>query len=262
MKYLKTNAMDLKNHFELSRFRLLLRMELTRSRKGILMTLLITLGVLFIMGLLLGPLMDPAMVVFDQSPGFAFTLLTGGFILSSLAYRDLGNSLRIYNYLTLPVSALEKLLSMWLLTSAGWILFYTIVYSLYALLANAVGQLVYDHLTFLSFNPLGPFALKTMAYYFVLQGIFLAGAAHFRGYAFPKTLLALVIMGAAAGIIMYLVMRGLFDFDMSSDPDLFAGMLSEQVWNIVKLMFWCLLAPLCWVITYLGLKEQEVKHGI
>jgi hypothetical protein len=57
---------------------------------------------------------------------------------------------------------------------------------------------------------------------------------------------------------MYFILKGLFDFDIGSDPDPFAGMASGQIWNILQWMFWWLLAPLSWVITYLGLKEQEV----
>lgn len=250
--------MNLKNYFEISRFWLLLKMELSRSRKGLLMTLAIIFGSLFILGLLLGPIIDPGMVVFEHSPAYAFTLLIGGFILSSLAYRDLGNPLRRYNYLTLPVSTFEKFLSMWLLTSVGWILLYTMIFTIYTLIANAIGPLLYGHLTFESFEPLGPFASRTMRYYFVLQGIFLAGAAHFRGYPFPKTLLTLVLFGAVSGTIMYFIMKGMFDFDMGPDPDPFAGMPTGQLWMVLQWLFWWLLAPLCWVVAYLGLKEQEV----
>jgi hypothetical protein len=247
-----------KHHFELSRFWLLVKLEFSRSRRGLVMTLLIILGILFILGLLLAPVMDPTMVVYEYASGYAFTLLTAGFILSSLAYRDLGNPLRRSTYLTLPASTLEKFLSMWLLTSAGWIVFYTCIYTLYSLLATALGQIIYPHLTFVPFQPLGSFALSIMAYYFVLQGIFLAGAAHFRGYPFPKTLLTLVIIGAIGGIIMYLIMKGYFDFDMGDERNPFAGMPSGRMWTVLKWLFWVGLAPVCWVLTYLGLKEQEV----
>lgn len=123
--------MNLKNHFELSRFWLLLKMEMARSRKGILMALVITFGFLFFAGLLLTPVLEPGMAVFEHGSGYTFTLLIVGFIFSSLAYRDSGNTLRRSNYLTLPVSAFEKFLSMWLLTSVGWILVYTIIFTVY-----------------------------------------------------------------------------------------------------------------------------------
>ncbi len=250
--------MNGKNYFEMSRFWQLLKMEFSRNRKGVLMTLVIIFGFLFILGLLLGPILDPDMIVFEHSSGYAFTMLIGGFILSSMAYRDLGNPLRRYNYLTLPASTLEKFISMWMLTSVAWILLYTLTYTIYTLIANAIGPLLYDHLTFVPFEPLGPSAARTMRYYFVLQGIFLAGAAHFRGYPFPKTLLTLVLFGAACGTMMYFVMKGMFDYDMGAESDPFAGLPSGQLWDLLQWLFWWLLAPLCWVITFLGLKEQEV----
>ena len=250
--------MNLKNHFNISRFWLLLKMEITRSRKGVLMTLIITFGFLFFVGLLLAPVIDPGMVLYEHSTPYAFTLLAGGFILSSLAFRDLGNNLRRYNYLTLPVSAFEKFLSMWLLSSFGWILLYTLIYTIYTVFANTIGQLLFHDIAFETFNPFGPFAFKFMRFYFVLHGIFLAGAAHFKGYPFPKTLLTLIIFGAFCGLITYIIMRGMFDFECTSESNPLIGMRVYSIWLVVKWLFWLLLAPLCWVITYLGLKEQEV----
>ena len=222
------------------------------------MTLIITFGFLFFVGLLLAPVIDPGMVLYEHSTPYAFTLLAGGFILSSLAFRDLGNNLRRYNYLTLPVSAFEKFLSMWLLSSFGWILLYTLIYTIYTVFANTIGQLLFHDIAFETFNPFGPFAFKFMRFYFVLHGIFLAGAAHFKGYPFPKTLLTLIIFGAFCGLITYIIMRGMFDFECTSESNPLIGMRVYNIWLVVKWLFWWLLAPLCWVITYLGLKEQEV----
>jgi hypothetical protein len=250
--------MKLNNYFNFSRFWLLLKMEWSRSRKGLLMTLGIIFGSMFIMGLLLTPLFEPDMKEFEYGGGFTFTLLIGGFILSSMAYRDLGNPLRRHNFLTLPVSTFERFLSMWLLTSPGWIILYTLIYSIYAPFATAIGQLLYDHLHFVPFSPLAPKTISAILYYFVLQGIFLAGAAHFRGYPLPKTMLVLIILGAIGGLIMYFIMHDYFEFDLGEDPNPFAGMPSDTLFTVMKLLFWWVLAPLSWVIAYLGLKEQEV----
>lgn len=250
--------MHLKNYFEVKRFWLLLKMEMTRSRKGVIMTLGIAFGFLFFLGLLLSPVFEPAMMVFEHSSGYAFTMLIAGFILSSMAFRDLGNPLKRQNYLTLPVSAFEKFLSMWLLTSLGWIGIYTVFFTVYTWFASFIGEIVYNHLTFEKFQPLGMFSVNTMKYYFVLQGIFLAGAAQFRGFAFPKTVLTLVIFGAICAGIIYLLMKGYFQYDWEAEPDPFTDMPVHQVWKIMRWMFWWLLAPLSWVITYIGLKEQEV----
>ena len=251
--------MNLKKYFELSRFWLLLKMEMSRSRKGLLMTLIIIFGFLFIAGLLLSPILDPNLTIYEYTQGYAFMLLTGGFILSSQAYRDLGNPLRKYNYLTLPVSAFEKFLSMWLLTSVGWILLFTLTYSVYSLIATSIGHLIYDHLTFVPFDPLSPTVIKSAKLYFVLQGIFLAGAAQFRGYSLPKTLLTLILFTAVCSVIVYLIMKDMFNIEWPSGScTVIYEMPVGQIFTIIKWMFWWLLAPLCWLVTYMGLKEQEV----
>jgi len=36
------------------------------------------------------------------------------------------------------------------------------------------------------------------------------------------------------------------------------GTAVYQLWQVIIWLFWWVLPPLCWVITYLGLKEQEV----
>lgn len=250
--------MRMKHYFDISRFWLLLKMETTRSRKGVLMTLIIILGISFFLGLLLTPVLEPGLIYYSHSSGYGFMMLIAGFILSGMAFRDMGNPLKRANYFMLPVSMFERFLVMWLLTSIGWVVLFTMVYSLYTLFANVAGQLIYSHLTYETFHPLSPFAVTIMKYYIVLQGIFLAGAAHFRGYAFPKTLLTLVLFAAVCGGMVYLILRSNFHFDWETDPDAFTGMAIDHVWSVLEWMFWWLLAPLSWLITYLGLKEQEV----
>lgn len=223
------------------------------------MTLVISFGLMFIMGLLLMPVFEPSLEVFEHTDGFAFGLLIGGFILSGLAYTDLSNSLRRYSYLTLPVSNLERFLCMWLLTSLGWIVLYTIIFSFYTVFANALGHALFSHITFVAFQPLGEHALNTMKYYFVLHGIFLVGAAHFKGYVFPKTLFTLILFAMFCGLIAYFFMADLMqgDADCLSDSDDFENMSIYKYWLVLKWIFWWLLAPICWLATYMGLKEKE-----
>jgi hypothetical protein len=260
MKFLKANTMKMTNYFNFSRLGLLLKMELFRSRKGIVMTFVITFGLLFFAGLLLTSIFDGNKLVHEHNGGFAFSLILGGFIMSSLAYNDLTNTLKQYHYLTLPASVFEKFMSMWLLTSVGWIAIFTIIYTAYTWFANATGQLLFSHITFLTFDPFGEASVNAMKYYFVLQGLFLAGAVHFKGYVLPKTLFTLVALGLVCSAIAYFMLNDLFYFDDESifTPDLLKDMQVYQIWLVMRWLFWWTLAPLCWVIAYLGLKEREV----
>jgi hypothetical protein len=251
--------MNLTYYFNMSRFWQLMKMEWCRSKKGILITFVITFGLLFT-GFILESVFGYNKVFNSHPSGYTFALLTGGFILSSLAFNDLSHSLKKYNYLMLPASTLEKFFSMWLLTCACWIIAFTLIFILYSIGVNALGHLFFSEKTYLAFDPFGKIPVEAIKYYLVLQGIFLAGAVHFKGYVLPKTILALLLFGMACGIIFYFTLSDLFQSGAESIAEYGAmkGTPLYQVWLVVKWMFWWLLAPLCWVITYLGLKEQEV----
>ena len=260
MKSSTANTMRLKNFFYLPRFWLLLKMELYRSRKAVLMTIVIALGLHFFIDLLLSPVLSPNRVIYEHSQNYSFSLILGGLILSSLAFNDLSNTLRRYHYLTLPASNLEKFTSMWLLTTVGWIIGFTIIYTLYTMVANIIGALLFSYMDFRAYDPLNRFSINAVQYYFVLQGVFLVGATHFKGYVFPKTLFTLILFAAVCGFIGYFIMSDLFHTDSEGDSSMefLDGTIVQQMWLVLQWMFWWILAPLCWVITYLGLKDKEV----
>jgi hypothetical protein len=258
-KYSKASTMNLSNYFEPSRFWLLLKMELFRSRKGFLLTFGVTFGLLFT-GFVLENIFGTAKVYDSHRTSYAFFLLIGGFILSSLAFNDLSNPLRRSNYLTLPASTYEKFISMWLLTCICWIILFTLTFIIYALIANSAGHLFFRRMTFLSFEPLARIPIQTIRYYIIFQTVFLVGAVHFRGYVFPKTIFALMLFAMACGITFYVIMADI----IHSDVECPAGFnpLQEgpmvQIWLGIKWWVWWVLAPLGWIITYIGLKDLEV----
>ena len=251
--------MKLADHFNISRFLLLLKMELYRSRKGILITIVVTFDLL-----ILGFFMDSAFgyqKISNSHPvAYTVALLAGGFILSSLAFHDLGSTLKRHNYLMLPASALEKFLSMWILTCVCWIVAFTLLFAIYATGVNSLGRLFFSDKTYVAFDLFGKIPLTAIKYYVVTQGIFLAGAVHFRGYVLPKTLLSVLLLGMICGIIFYFTMSDLFrtHVEFIDQYSKMTGTPLYNLWVILKWLFWWVLAPLCWVITFTGLKEQEV----
>jgi len=260
-RFLNRKAMEVKSIFVASRFGLLLKVELFRSKKAIGMMLVITLGMLILFGLLLDIIVSNIRLVYDHHENYAASMMIGGFILSSLAFMDLSSSLKRSNYLTLPASTLEKFLSMWLLTSVGWVVLYTLTFWLYTLLVNPIAALLFGSITFQPFEPFGEFSITVIQYYFVLQGIFLVAAAHFKGYVFAKTVFVLVLFTLIIGIISYFVMRDSFLVDhecTAGHCEILVAIEAHTGWQIVKWLFWWTVAPLCWIITYLGLKEKEV----
>ena len=142
---------------------------------------------------------------------------------------------------------------MWLLTSVGWIAVFTITYTIYTLIANAIGPVLFSHMTFLAFDPLGNFSMNTIKSYFVLQGIFLVGAAYFKGYVFPKTLFTLILFLTVGGILAYFIMGDEFyNHDCGiGECAVLNEMISHKVSVFIQWIFWWVLAPVCWVNTYL-----------
>jgi hypothetical protein len=137
---------------------------------------------------------------------------------------------------------------------------FTLVFIVYTVTANALGHLLFNNITYLAFEPLGKIPLKAVGFYMVLQGIFLVGAVHFRGYVFPKTIFTLLLFGMVCGIIFYLIMANMFHSDITCTPECnpMKDKTLYQIWMVVQWLFRWVMAPLCWVITYIGLKEQEV----
>ncbi|MGL1885423.1 MAG: hypothetical protein OCD76_02815 [Reichenbachiella sp.] len=253
--------MNLKNHFNIKRFWLLLKLEYYRSKKGLTMTLGITFGMLFFIGFLLTMAVEPSVIFYEHNQNYAFTLLIGGFVLSSLAFSDLGNGLKRSNYLMLPASTFERFLSMWLLTSFGWVIAYSIEFYFYTLIANNIGHFIFPYVEFQSFDPFGSFPTTIIHYYLVLQGIFLIGAVHFRGYVLPKTLMTLILAAFSCGLIAYFMIHNIMNEDSEeclTQTEIFEGSPVDYFWKWTVAAFWWLLAPITWIITYFGLKEQEV----
>lgn len=249
----------MKTHFDIARFGQLLKVELYRSKQGMVITFAITLGLL-LLNLWIEPLISTSPVFEAHPENYAIALLSAGFALSSLAFRDLGNSLKQYHYLALPASTLEKLLAMWLLTGLGWVLSFSAVYYLYTLVANPLGQLFFAKVTFQDYQPFNSFSVHAIYYYLVLQGVFLAGAAHFRTYVFIKTLLVVVLFAGVCIGVGYLMLLGLSNAESAclTDFESKPGTTLYGLWQGAKWVFWWLLPPLCGVITFFGLKEKEV----
>ncbi len=261
MKYSTKLPGQMDKHFEPLRFWKLLKLEAYRRRKAVGMIFIVAFGMMFTLDLLLSGALEQHKLVHDFNDSYAFVLLIGGFVLSSLAFNDLGSPIKQFRYLMLPVSVFERWVCQWLLTSFGWIILFTLLFTMYTWLATAIGQLVFRSMVFETFHPFGYNAFFIMINYFVLQGIFMVGATQFRGYVFPKVLLFMLVLSAIGGGLAYLIMQDVLHADHECngfDCEVLNEMDAQGGWKIATWLYWYLLAPLLWVITYVGLKEQQV----
>lgn len=250
--------METKHHFNLSRFWLLLKLEFHRSKRNVGITHLITFGLLFL-GLFVENIFGDGYDERSHVGNYCMALVLGGFVVSSMAFQDLAHGMRRNSYLTLPASILEKFLSMWVLTCVLWLATLIVCYVPYTLLVAQLSDTIFGGRLQLLLHPFSDELLKSIRGYFILQGIFLIGAIQFRGYAFAKTSLVVLLFMAVCGIIFYWIMKDMIPFDEAcvSRVVTFESTMLYKLWIVLGWLYCWVFAPMCWWVAYLSLKEQE-----
>jgi magnesium-transporting ATPase (P-type) len=256
--------------FSIRRLGLLLRRDFSTGYKSVLIAMaavggfVILVSVLSTLGRELGPI-HPQMYV----P----LLFLGGYIVTSLTFKELHLNGQGVFYLTLPGSSLEKYLSKLLVTSAGYAFGSLFFYTAVASAVEGINRLIFGY-GHPFFNPFSRTMLLIVAAYLVTHAVFLVGSIYFRKLAFIKTNLYLWLFGIVVVILVAVLGWIIFrDFATGSRIDLepYFQRLGEsgqmqavlkpiamKFWQIAKVLFWGLLAPGCWVISYLRLRETEV----
>lgn len=125
------------------------------------------------------------------------TYFVGGVISTSLAFTEINKPETGYQFMTLPASSFEKFLASWFFTS--------IVYSLLAFIAAVFGSWLVSSVGVFGFTVQGSVVSLSDLWevfkpYFVVNTIFLAGAAAFKRNAFFKTLLSILVLFAILGM--------------------------------------------------------------
>jgi len=200
-------------------------------------------------------------------------LFVGGFIVTSLTFKELHLNGQSIFYLTLPGSALEKFLSKLLVTSLGYAIGSLVFYTAVSSAAEGINRLIFGYGRAF-FNPFDRDVLMAAAVYLVTQSVFLVGSVYFRRLAFVKTALYLVLFGIAAAIITGLAAWFIFkdyavgrtiqfepylnELGASGDMERVLRPLAEHFALVARLFFWIALAPVGWVISYFRLRETEV----
>lgn len=203
-------------------------------------------------------------------------LYIGGFIFSSRAFREMYNAQKSYTYVTLPASTQEKFVERWFLTSVGYVMGAFAAYSVIALISEGINRALFGYSHAL-LNPAGRTFLLGAAVFLVLQGIFFAGAVYFRKNPLIKTILMITLAAIALLVIAIIAIRlispGFFEFTQrtgggfNSLRELAAWLglteeglhlLGRTIWIVIRLVFWAVLAPCCWVLSYLKFRKIEV----
>ncbi len=256
--------------FSIRRLGMLLRRDFSAGYKSVFIAMaavggfVILVSVVSAFGRELGPIHEQM---------FYPLLFLGGYIVTSLTFKELHLNGQSVFYLTLPGSSLEKYLSKLLVTSAGYafgsLLFYTAVSSA----AEGINRLIFGY-GHPFFNPFERVTLIVVAVYLVTQAVFLVGSVYFRKLAFIKTNLYIwlfgIVLAILVGVIGWFIFR---DYAVGRHIDLepyfqrlgesgemhaVLAPMAEKFGRVAKVLFWGAMAPVCWLISYLRLRETEV----
>ena len=200
---------------------------------------------------------------------FPLMLFSTGLILTGQAFRELRDPQSAMAWMLLPAGTFEKWVSRLFLTGLGYAVAFTIAWCLITALAEIINRSLFSF-AIPWFSPFQPRVILSIGLYTVLQSLFFVGAVYFRRLAFIKTILFLMLLGLALfvfGLVGFKAVLGGDFVALAAKGAIHPGRDWALLWNddvrttllwIWRIAFWGLLAPCCWVISYLRLKEFEV----
>ncbi len=269
----------------------LLQKQFYEDRKGLIIYAAVIFGILLLPSLarasansIPNSMIDPA-----YKNLFRNFLFLGGFIMTSLSFSETMHSkVKQHTWLMLPVHAHEKLIT--------HIIYFGIIYPIVLMLFFFLSSIIIEGINTLSFgrhalifNILDPVNWKMVLHYLVLQSIFLLGAAYFKSTHFIKTVLVImagVIVLSLFTLLSFRIVYGpyfrqsvvfsiktqMFNFfSITSDPylnqtSLLISPANEPYLRFIatacKIIYWAFLAPFCWLITDLRIREVEATDAV
>jgi len=270
---MKAQSIKRNEYFRLDRFFLLLKRDFLTHYRTILIAFAAIAGFV---------IFSSAISALKHNGGdfhlklYFMLLYVGGFIVTSRAFREIYDSQKSYTYITLPGSLPEKFIERLISTSIGYALGTFLIYSVVAAISESLNRLLLGY-THTLLSPLSRAFLIMVAAFFVIQGLFLAGSVFFKKNSFIKTILMLTLFAIALLMLAIFASRFIFpeffeglhpgkhEFNTMHDLAEWLGMTEARlllfgrtIWLVIRILFWVVLAPLCWVVSYLKFRKIEV----
>ncbi len=190
-------------------------------------------------------------------------MFIGGYIFTASIYSELHHPQRSYQYLTLPVSTTERLLSAWIITAFIFPLVAILTMALIVFIGNLIMNFTLDSAPFTGVFSAGSWS--SLKVYWITQSMFLLGAAYFRGYNFLKTVLALFVISVALQIIAGAtgwILFGAPGTQVAFGPEQMSQQLEDFFLRIfpslARLVFNYLFVPFFLITSWFSLKERQV----
>jgi len=241
-------------YFNLKRFLQLLRLEFLSHYKTIIVGTGMWLGVSVLFALLRHHQSLPS--GFLELPGLLLPFL--GLLFTSQIFYEMQNPQKTTQFLTLPASLFEKLLVKWLYSG---IFFFFAAYLLVFLFFKVTPKLIHAP----EFNRIQKYLVKNniiflvpFVVYLLLHSVFFLGATYFKRQVFIRTLLSALLIVLGTFAVFYFGAWLLFRNSGLMHPgDLFALIEIHPLAYFIRILFLTGIAPLCWFIAWLRLKEKE-----
>jgi hypothetical protein len=251
--------------FSIVRFRRVMLNDLLRAARPVLYASAALLGVIvavYMMGFRNArSTSDPVHVVL-----FGICFIVTGLLFTGAVFRDIHHPLERNQYLMLPVSNLERLLSRYLLSGPFLALYATLAYMGFDYVANQLTHIWINKQQPL-FSPASAGTIAVIRGYLIAHVAVFTGAICFRSFALLKTIVFLLGVLLAQGLVEYLSLRLLF-------PELFSwtGFMPVREFPVelepwftvswLNLVF--VVGAFAWMIriAYLCLRDHEATDGV
>jgi hypothetical protein len=244
------------NTFDFGRLGQFIRRQVTLYRQPAGIAAGAVLGFMLVVSLLVASFAPETLQSLRQMYGLVFYL--AGLVLTSMIFAELHTPQRGYAYLTLPVSASEKLLGSWLLSAPVYVIGYWIcvllIYALSCAVANITAGYLYPPLEI--FSEQFP---RTVGSFLVIQTIFFLGAVYFRKNNFLKTVFALFLVAVVIGLYVALLLWLLIGQNKLTDSgDGMSYVMNTLFTNVLDGFLTFILGPFLLLVSYFRLKERQI----
>lgn len=276
--------------FDLTRFRLLAARHWMENRQRYLLSLGAIAGLLvlwFVFIFLMGEGRRSPDTGF-QTGTYYFALFVAGSLFASSLFSPLASKGRGINFLSIPASHLEKLLVALLYGFIIFFICFTVVfYAVDWLMLQIMNPVAagnfkpYAPADVFKPEPLAnvfrfdvnridgtPLVVYILMSYFAVQSAFMAGSVFFKKFSFIKTVLAVLVIGFAYWLVMYIILLSLLPeggfrnelatFWVRANGEM--AIVNVPAWMITacKVFFVYCIPPFLWLASWHRLKEKEI----
>lgn len=231
--------------FGISHIYRLIRIDLSVEKK----TIFSTVAAVLVLVLLL-ELLSPGLAASENC--YLFFLYIVGLMWMNRVFSDMHNPLLSCRYLSLPCSNLDRLIAKLLLSTIGLLLLFMGIFSFASWGSYLLAKIVWH-------NDIPVFSLFSQSLwvanlkFIIFQSVFLLGAAYFRKNSVTKTMLVIGCFIVLAILLLFFI--SYFWCANCVDQDLLSLVVHST--SILPLIYWVVLAPLCWVATYFVIAKKE-----